>query len=230
MPGTRFVLFGPAHLGALASIAVAAGLAVPFARHARASRVRALRLAMAAALAASYVSEIAGGALEGWLSPAILPLQLCDVAGLLSIWTLVTLGRRTVGPLYYVALAGTLPAIVTPELGEGFPSLRFAAYFLPHGLIVTTALLLPFGLRLVPPRGAWLRAFVLLNLYALAVTPVNLALGTNFLYLRAKPIGPTPYDWFGPWPYYILTEEFVAASVFFLLDLPLRRLRRAARA
>ena len=86
--------------------------------------------------------------------------------------------------------------------------------------------LLVLGLRRVPRRGAWLRAFLLVNVYAAAIAVVNWALGTNFFYLLHKPPTPTPVDWFGPWPWYIATGEGVALALFFLLDQALRPLRR----
>ncbi|HJS57574.1 MAG TPA: TIGR02206 family membrane protein, partial [Vicinamibacteria bacterium] len=137
---------------------------------------------------------------------------------LLALLGLLRLERRVAEPLYFFALAGTLPGILTPELPVGFPSVRFLAYFSTHGLVVISASVLTFGFGLLPARGAPWRAFLLLNLYALLVTPVNLALGTNFLYLRAKPASGTPFDWFGPWPYYILGLEVAFLGVFLLLD------------
>jgi uncharacterized membrane protein YwaF len=42
----------------------------------------------------------------------------------------------------------------------------------------------------------------------------------NFLYLREKPWAPTPLDWLGPWPVYILSVELLALVLFGLLALP----------
>jgi uncharacterized membrane protein YwaF len=58
---------------------------------------------------------------------------------------------------------------------------------------------------------------------------VNFALGTNFMYLRHKPLGATPLDLMGPWPAYIVTGALAALVLFQLLSLPFRREWRAAR-
>ena len=81
------------------------------------------------------------------------------------------------------------------------------------------------GLGLTPRPGAWRRAWLALNALALVVTPVNLALETNFLYLRAKPTQATVFDWLGPWPLYLVGLEALAAGIFFLLERGVRYLR-----
>lgn len=226
-----FVSLGPAHLAAMA--AIAAGAAV-LARRARAglseAAARTMRRALAGALVAAQLAELLSAHAEGRLTLQVaLPLQLCDLSWLLALAGMLTPNRRVVEPLYFFTLAGTVPAVVTPELPLGFPSFRFIAYFATHGLVVMSAVVLTFGFGLLPSRGAPWRAFLLLNLYALLVTPVNLLLGTNFLYLRAKPAPGTPFDAFGPWPWYILVLEAAFLCIFLLLDWPLRRLRERRR-
>lgn len=221
----RFEFFGGEHKTALVLIAVASLVIVHYVRRATPYAQRAVRLTLAGALLAGMLAEPLIAARQGWLERDLLPLHLCDVAVMLAIAALVTLDLRTVEPLYFFALSGTLPALFTPELSEGFPSFRFMIYFVPHGLVVLSGLVLVVGLRRVPRPGAWWRTFVALNCYAALIGVVNWALGTNFLYLAHKPLRPTPFDWFGPWPWYILTLEAAVLSVFRLLDLPLARWR-----
>lgn len=56
-----------------------------------------------------------------------------------------------------------------------------------------------------------------LNIFALLVTPINLYLGSNYLFLMAKPAVKTIYDYLGPWPYYILSIEVAMIGVFGLI-------------
>jgi hypothetical integral membrane protein (TIGR02206 family) len=221
-----FELFGGAHLAALACVAVFAGACVVLARRLGHPNRRRLRLALGSALLLGVLAEWAGAAVQGWLTLAdVGPLQLCDYTLVLAALTLLTLDRRTNEPLYFFALTGTLPALITPELSAPFPAFRFSIYFVLHGLGLAAALTSTFGLRLVPGRGAWLRAFLWLNVAAATSGLANRLLGTNFMYLSAKPSGPTPFDWLGPWPWYVLALEFVSLGLFLVLDLPLRRLR-----
>jgi len=227
MEEPRFVMFGPDHRGALGALSLAIVASVLFVRRdPGGAGARRLALAVVAALPALWTVENAVAWAAGWISWEMLPLHLCDVSLVLAWVALVTRRIEVVEPLYFFASAGTLPALLTPELAQGFPELRFLVYFLHHGLTLLATAVLILGFRRVPRPGAWWRAFFLLNAYAAAVTPVNLLLDTNFLYLRAKPSAQTPFDWFGPWPFYILTLEAAALTIFFLLDLPLEPLRR----
>ncbi len=225
MPGRAFTLFAYEHVGALTLTLAAALALVALCRRGSASARLGVRRALAAGLLLGLLAEPIGAALQGWLDRQVLPLHLCDVAVFLALWSLLRLERRTTEPLYFAALSGTLPALFTPELAEGFPSFRFFIYFVPHGLVVISVAVLVAGLEVVPRRGAWLNAFAALNIYAAFIGLVNWALGTNFLYLAQKPVGPTPFDWFGPWPWYILSLEVGFLLAFGLLELPLRALR-----
>lgn len=224
------VRFGGDHLVAIAAVAiVAVALALRVRTGMSEPARRKLRLALVAGLVASQLLEELSAFREGRLSLQIaLPLHLCDLNWMLAIVALLTLNGRIVEPLYFFALTGTLPGIIFPELPVGFPAARFLVYFTLHGLVVVSTVVLTFGFGVVLPRGAWGRAFLLLNAYALFVTPINLALGTNFLYLRAKPAPGTPFDWLGPWPYYLLALEAAFLGLFYLLDGPLRSWRARA--
>jgi uncharacterized membrane protein YwaF len=54
---------------------------------------------------------------------------------------------------------------------------------------------------------------------------VNVAFGTNYMYLLRKPSAPTLLDHLGPWPWYLAGAELVGLLLFLLLYLPFRRRR-----
>jgi hypothetical integral membrane protein (TIGR02206 family) len=212
-----FRLFGHDHWTALAAVALAALIAIALARSGAAA-ASSIRRVVALALVSAHVVENAVALWQGWYEVQMLPLHLCDLAAMLAVCGLLTLDQRAVEPLYFFALAGTLPALLTPELDVGLPHFRFVIYFVEHGLTVIAPLLLVVGLRLPITRGAWLRAALLLNAFAAVIALVNQSLGTNFLYLSAKPVGPTPFDLLGPWPIYLLGLEALVIVVFGLLQ------------
>jgi hypothetical integral membrane protein (TIGR02206 family) len=223
-----FVLFGRQHVVALAAIVAATLASVAVVRGDPRSRTsQGLRFGLAVLLPALFVVEDVVAWRGGVLTlQVLLPLQLCDAARLLATGALLALDRRLVGPLYFFTFAGTAPALLTPDVAHAFPASDFVLLFVPHGLTVVATSVLVWGFRLVPSPGDWWRSWALLNALAAVAGLVNAALGTNFLFLAAKPPSPSPFDWFGPWPWYILTLEVVMLSVFFALDLPLRASRR----
>lgn len=217
-----FVLFGPAHLGAMAVTALtAAGLLWLVRGHPRAAP--GVRYGLAGLLLTLTVGTVIGERLAGRSWGELAPLHLCDMAILVGLFALVTRAPLACEVLYFWACAGTLLAIITPDVLVGFPHPYFLSYFALHGMVVVTAVLLVWGLGRPPRSGAVWRVLLLTNAYAALVGAVNLVFGTNYLYLCAKPAGSTLLDWFGPWPVYILVSEAVALSLFTLLALPFRR-------
>ncbi len=209
----RFVLFGPAHLAALALTGLLAAVLVVRCRSGRGCPTRALGIAMLALALLVIVVEGRFGA--GWLD--VMPLQLCDAAVLLACIALITRQQLAYELTFFWGLAGSLLAMVTPELAAPFPHARFLAYFALHAGVVVAAVVLTWGLGMRPARGAVLRGLLWTNLYALFVGVVNWRLGTNYLYLCRKPSTPTLLDLFGPWPWYLLVGEALALVLFFLL-------------
>lgn len=224
MNETHFTPLGPDHLGALAVIALFSIASIAVARWAPRAVARYMRLGLAATMVLGSLTEIVVSLRTGLETPKeAVPLELCDLSLFLGAFTLATLSRTTIGPLYFFSLAGTVPALLTPELPCVHPTdFRFLAYFGLHGLTVIASLTLTLGFRVRPARGDWWRALVLLNVYAAFVGVVNLAADANYMYLRSKPTVPTLFDQLGPWPWYLVSLEVVAAAVFFVLDLPFR--------
>jgi len=213
-----FQLFGLDHLIAIAATGGASAASVAVARHAGDRWRRALRWAVATVLAAAHLTEAVVAGWQGWYGRQMLPLQLCDLAAMLAVYALLTLDRRAVELLYFFALSATLPAVLAPELDVSLPHFRFVVYFVEHGLTVVAPILLVVGMGIRPAERAWRRAFWTLQALACLAGLANLALGTNFMYLRRKPVGTTPFDLFGPWPVYLLVLELLALVVFRLLQ------------
>ena len=121
---------------------------------------------LALALAGDAVSYSVGLAVQGTWSPKTsLPLALCDVGVLVAAaacwWRVVLLVELT----YFWGLAGTLQAIITPDLNVGFPKLEFFEYVVAHGAIVCAALFLVAGQRLAPRRHSVGRVFAITIAY-----------------------------------------------------------------
>lgn len=214
------VRFGLDHGVALASIALVSA-AVAAAVRRWSNRSACVRTVLAASLAFSLVAlafvDFSAGV--SWRSFA--PLQLCDVLVPIACWALVRRSATAFELTLTWSVAGTVPALLTPDVAEGFPHARFVLYFLQHGgLVVAAAALVSDGMR--PREGAALRAFGWLNALALVVGFVDWLTGANFMYLRAKPGAATPLDFLGPWPVYIVACEPLALLMFSAACAPFR--------
>ncbi|HEV2014357.1 MAG TPA: TIGR02206 family membrane protein [Candidatus Dormibacteraeota bacterium] len=155
-----------------------------------------------------------------------LPLQLCDAAIFIAAAALILRKQLLVEMTYFWGLAGTIQAVITPDLSQHFPSFPFFQYYVAHGGIVAAALFLVVGLGQWPRRDAVLRVAAITVIYALLVGAIDAATGANYMYLRSKPPSASLLDLLGPWPFYIAWASLVGAALLLILDAPFRWLRR----
>ena len=217
-------LLAPEHLVALAVIAVSTIVLVVAGRR----RPGAWLNVLAAVLVVDEVSWwlfLLGGGQPGSRIELSLPLQLCDVAIFIAAGALWTRRQLLVEVTYFWGLAGTIQALLTPDLPQHFPSYPYFQYYIAHGGVVAAALILVVGLRQSPRRWAVARVAGLTVVYAALVGFVDAVTGADYMYLRSKPPGATLLDFLGPWPWYILSAAAIAVVLFAVLDAPFR-LRR----
>ena len=94
---------------------------------------RALGVSLAAYVVAAYMQKGLAGELS-WENS--LPLELCHCVLLACIIALFRPDRLAFEIAYFWGLGGTLHAVVTPDLGLGFPSWDFIQFFWSHGTIL----------------------------------------------------------------------------------------------
>jgi hypothetical integral membrane protein (TIGR02206 family) len=224
-----FDLFSPVHLAILLAVPVAAA-ALAAAVRGRPGAARRARLALAALLAANELAGYGHALAQGWVDPPHgLPLDLCDVVVWLTVAALAAPGPRRLELAYYLGLAGSGMAVLTPDVGAPLASYAGVRFFLGHGGVVAAILFLVWSGGLRPRPGSWWRVFLQTNAYAAFVALVNARWGTNYMYLRQKPESGTLLDLLGPWPWYVLAGEAVALLLLWLLYLPFARAHRARR-
>lgn len=180
-------------------------------------------------LVADALSYSVGLALQGtWSAKTSLPLALCDAGVLVAAaacWWRVTL---LVELTYFWGLAGTLQAVITPDLNVGFPHLVFFQYVVGHVGIVVAALFLVVGMRIVPRRRSVVRVFAITLGYTTVVGIVDALTGANYMFLRSPPGEWTLLRVLGPWPWYVASAAGVALVLLTLLDAPFWRERHRA--
>src|SRR5437867_4968673 len=218
-------LLAPEHVIALIVIAGSTAVLVVGARRRPGPWLRVL----AGVLVVDEVSwwvYLLGGGEPGSRLALSLPLQLCDVAIFIASAALWTRHPLLVELTYFWGLAGTIQALLTPDLPQHFPSYPFWQYYIAHGGVVASALVLVVGLRIHPRPWAVLKVAALTIAYAALVGAIDLVTAANYMYLRAKPPTATLLDVLGPWPWYIGPAALIGFALLALLDAPFRPVRR----
>ena len=156
-----------------------------------------------------------------WHVNHALPLHLCSVAAILSIFMLFNRNYNIFELLYFWGFAGAVQAILTPDLrGYNFPHFHYFWYFTSHGAVIL-AVMWMLIVEKVRPTWHSLRKTVLITiLYAFIVYPVNMFTGGNYMLLMQKPAVPTLADFLDVWPGYLFWLTVVAMVVATVCYLP----------
>jgi hypothetical integral membrane protein (TIGR02206 family) len=158
-----------------------------------------------------------------WHIRTSLPLALCDVALVVAAIACWHPGWRLgVELTYFWGLAGTLQAVITPDLPAQFPALEWFEFVVGHLAIVSAALFLVVGLRLEPRPGAVWRVYGITLGYTAVVGVFDWVARSNYMFLKAVPRHTSLLSFLGPWPWYIVSAAVVALVILLVLDAPFR--------
>ncbi|PTY03555.1 TIGR02206 family membrane protein [Verrucomicrobia bacterium LW23] len=225
MPGSEFVLFGPAHIMALVFTVLAPVVMAWTVR----SRWLGANTRTIIAWAFAVVMLLNEVCLRTWMVTVegkqwfqILPLHLCDMLVYITVAAVFTRSLALYELAYLWGLAGTLNALLTPELPgmKGFPSPWFIMFFVQHGGILVGALYMTWGLNMRPDTRSILKVFGWCQVYLVVVFTLNYLLGTNYGFIMAKPDTPSVLDLLGPWPLYLLAMQVLGMAQFIFWYLP----------
>ena len=222
--GATMQMWSPQHIAALALGAAVTVLLIWVARRHGDACLQVTGRGLALIILATYACEHAVYAVRGvWTAQVNLPLHLTDAVTLISI---AALWRPDIAllveVLYFWALAASLQAVLTPDLGYAFPDPLFFTYFVTHAGAVAAACMLVFGARRTPRAGAVLRVYAATLGFAALAGIGTVLTGGNYMYLRRKPSSASLLDVMGPWPAYILAAAALALLLFTALALAAR--------
>ncbi len=162
----------------------------------------------------------------------LVPLHLCDLAGFVAGFALITRKPLLCALAYFWGLAATVQGLLTPAITWPPPSAPFISFFIQHFAVVAAALYIPVVLGWCPPAPWWktpLQVFGISLLYQGSALLANVTLGTNFAFASRPPENPSLIDHLGPWPYYLFSMQALALILFLLLALPFRGIRPGPR-
>ncbi|MGH3856688.1 MAG: TIGR02206 family membrane protein [Pseudonocardiaceae bacterium] len=219
----QFVPFGLSYWVAVGVLVVVSAVLVVAGRRYRARPVerwlsRALALVFAGFLVPVWLHGMLPG--QGMIKYA-LPLQLCDLASMASVWALWSYSSTAFALTYFWGLTLTSQAFISPALsGPDFPSLQFVAFFGMHSLVLWAAIYLTWGVGSRPDwRGYRIAVAVTLG-WMVVVFAFDRATGTNYGFLTTKPGVKSLLDALGPWPWYLLAEVLLGAAAWALITWP----------
>ena len=149
-----------------------------------------------------------------------LPISLCNLFAILAPLLFWHPNQRRLEVIYFLVMAGTLQAMLTPDLYVGFPSNEFFKYWIVHGGLVVLVIHNIFAFEMYPRLKGIVLTFAWVNVYSAALYGLNLLMDANYFYLVHKPGNASILDLLGPWPLYILVAELMAMVFFGLFYLP----------
>ena len=163
---------------------------------------------------------------RGWLGPENeWPLNLCDWAEAALIAALLTRNQYAYELGYFWGLGGTLQAMITPDLGRGFPDIEFLLFMLDHAGLIAALLYLTFGTGVRPVPRSLPRVIAATLVYVLLAGIADYALQTNYGFLRGKGDHISMLTFLAPWPWYIgelvligLFSTAIYYAPFFVMD------------
>ena len=222
-PERKFVLFGALHLSILTvTILLPYALSHLTRRAERPHVARVLAGILSVILLSDHIFSIAWGYHEHRITRWVdaLPMHLCDWASIAVMIALVWRQQLLYELAYFWGLAGTLQAVLTPDLSDQFPNPFFISFFVEHCGIIVAVLFMTWGLGTKPLPGALWRVILWTQVYGICAGIVDWIAATNYGYLAHKPIHGSLLDFCGPWPWYILVLEALSVILFSLLYLP----------
>lgn len=219
--GTPFVLFGLWHLVALGVIALLNIGLLGFRQSSDRTR-QVVRVTMALVLWVDEASWHIWNLYWGhWNIQTMLPLHICSVLIWLAGLMLLFKNYRIYEFVYFLGIGGALQALLTPEAGNyGFPHYRIIQTMISHGLLITSGIFMTTVEGFRPTWKSLLRVFLVMNIYMVIIFFVNMALGSNYLMINAKPATASIIDLLPPWPTYIIYLELIGLVTCFILYLP----------
>ena len=221
--GTPFQLFGTEHLIALAIIVLFCFSYFYFRTIWSEKDRKIVRWVFAIAIVVNETALHIWSAYWGiWNIQTMLPLHMCSVIIWASAYMLVTKNYTIYELVYFVGLGGAMQAVLTPAdaAAYNFPHFRIMQTFIAHGLLINIAIYMTVVEGFRPTLQSFKRVFIWTNIYMVVIFFVNLAIGSNYLYIAHKPSFPTLIDLLAPWPWYIIELEAIGFAIFFVLYIP----------
>lgn len=159
-----------------------------------------------------------------------LPLQVCDLAGLIGPLALLLRTRWLRAVLYFWGLSLSMQGFIQPVLKDkGLVHTEFWLFWANHTVIVGTALYDVIALRFRPALRDFLTAVAASLVYVGVIIPFDIFFQVNYGYIGPTdpiPREPTLADKLGPWPLNAAIMTIMGITAMALLYAPWEVARR----
>ena len=214
----KFQLFGPSHWAAIIFFLILVFWLPWYAKnHLNRDKQNKIGFALGIIVFINYpiwvLLEILAGSFDISLH---LPLHLCRFANILILFVMIKRNYFIFEILYFWGLSGMFQGMITPDIIEDFPHFHYFRYFAGHHLLVVAMIYAVVVYRMKPTIKSVKKAFIGLNIFLVIAFISNIIIGSNYFWIMGKPPAGSLLDYMGPWPWYILTGEFVALAHFML--------------
>ncbi len=120
-----------------------------------------------------------------------LPLHLCRIGAIITGIMLIQRSYRLYEITYFWGLGAGLLALFMPDLDvHGYPTLAWMSFMIGHGLIIIGVVFATVNYGFRPTFWSVNKAAAAVILLGCIILPLNLLLGSNYLFLADKPDVP----------------------------------------
>jgi hypothetical integral membrane protein (TIGR02206 family) len=154
-----------------------------------------------------------------------IPLELCSISLILSVLLLLTRNKVIYEILLFTALLGASQAIFTPLLNFDFPHFRFFHFFYTHVMMIWVVFYFTWVHGYRPTIWSVVKLFIFLNVLLPIIMLINKAVDGNYMFLSHKPNSASLLNLLGPYPWYILSMEFLLITLSLIVWLIFRKKR-----
>jgi hypothetical integral membrane protein (TIGR02206 family) len=219
--GDPFQLFGAAHLAALLALTLIGWRLLRFKNSSEETRRR-VRITFGLILWVNEASwHIWNAAYGHWNAQTMLPLNACSILIWLSGFMFIFRNYTIYEFVYFMGIGGAFQYLMTPDLGiHGFPHFHYFQTFIAHGGLLISAIYMTVVEGFRPTWKSFWRVIIGMNLYMVVIYPLNVWIGSNYLFINGKPATASLLDVLPDWPVYILYMEALGLVTFLILYLP----------
>jgi hypothetical integral membrane protein (TIGR02206 family) len=160
-----------------------------------------------------------------WEVSHAIPLELCSLSLILSVLLLLTRKKIIYEILLFTALLGASQAIFTPLLNFEFPHFRFFHFFYTHLMMIWVVFYFTWVQGYRPTIWSVIKLFIFLNILLPIIMFINKLVDGNYMFLSHKPNSASLLNLLGPYPWYILSMEFLLITLSLIVWLIFKKRR-----